>query len=376
MPSQRITPRERAEYRIARALSLLPPRAQVRLSCKPAVRVDGQTLHPEIQLTLSLLDRRGDPSVETLPPEQGRAVTRRQAEVFSGAPVEVGSVRDLTVPGAAGPLAARHYAPDEPGSGKHPLLVFLHGGGFVIGDLETHDVACRTLCRHAGVHVLAVDYRLAPEHPFPAPVEDAVAALQWALEHAGELDADPDRVAVGGDSAGGNLAAVACLELKRLGGPQAAAQLLIYPTVEADRTSGSITQFAEGFYLTGPQMEWFARQYLGTEYDRDDPRISPLRADDLSGLPPAIVVTAGFDPLRDEGEDYAAALREAGVPVVTRRFGGLIHGFINMTSIGRVAHDSLVEMAGSLRALLATLDADSAPRDVARESAVDVGAPG
>jgi acetyl esterase len=374
MPKSTVTPRERAEYRISRALSLLPHRAQVRLSGKPAVRVGDQVLHPEIQLTLSLLERRGDPPMETLSPVMARKLTRRQAEVFSGAPVAVGAVRDLTVPGPAGPLPARLYSPDEPGAGKHPLLVFLAGGGFVIGDLETHDVPCRILCRHAGVHVLAVEYRKAPEDPFPAAVEDATAALRWALEHAGELGADPTRVAIGGDSAGGNLSAVACQELKRAGGPQAAAQLLIYPTVEAGRTSGSIAEFDDGYFLTGPQMQWFAHQYLGDDYDPVDPRISPLRSDDLSGLPPAILVTAGFDPLRDEGEEYAAALRAAGVPVVQRRFGGLIHGFINMTSVGRVAHDSLVEMAGGLRALLATLGVGGSPGDIARDSADAVGA--
>ena len=366
----KVTPRERVEYRIARALSLLPDRAQVRLSGKPAVRHGGQTLNPEIQLTLALLERRGDPTVETLPPATGRALTRRQAQVFAGRAVDVGAVRELTVPGPAGPLPARHYAPAELGAeGPQPLLVFLAGGGFVIGDLETHDVACRILCRHAGVHVLAVEYRKAPEEPFPAAVDDAVAALRWALEHAAGLGADPGRVAVGGDSAGGNLAAVACQQLAIDGGPQAAAQLLIYPTVEAGRTSGSITDYGDGYFLTGEQMNWFARQYLGDDYDADDPRISPLRLADLSGLPPAVVVTAGFDPLRDEGEDYARALRRAGVPVVMRRFDGLIHGFINMTTLGRASHDALVEMAGSLRAVLSTLDTGRTAEAVARESA-------
>lgn len=370
MPTTKVTLRERAEYRIARAMSLLPDRAQVRLSGKPPVRHGGQTLHPEIQLTLALLERRGDPTVEKLPPPQGRALTRRQAQVFAGPMVEVGPVRELTVPGPAGPLPARHYAPAELGAeGPQPLLVFLAGGGFVIGDLETHDVVCRILCKHAGVHVLAVEYRKAPEDPFPAAVDDAVAAVLWAMEHAAELGADPDRVAVGGDSAGGNLAAVACQQIRTDDGPEPAAQLLIYPTVEAGRTTGSIADFADGYFLTGEQMNWFSRQYVGEDFDPDDPRISPLRNPDLGGLPPAVVVTAGFDPLRDEGEDYARALRRAGVPVVMRRFDGLIHGFINMTTLGRASHDALVEMAGSLRAVLSTLDTDRTAEAVARESA-------
>ncbi len=353
MAPVKLTPRERLEYRAARAASHLPARAKLRLSGRPQIRLDGQELDPEMQLTLALLDRRGDPGVETLPPAEGRILTRRQAEVFAGLEIRVGGVRDITVPGPAGPIAARHYAPAEAARGPHPLLVFFHGGGFVIGDLETHDVACRLLCRHAGVHVLALDYRLAPEHPFPAAVEDCVAATRWALERgAAELGADPARVAVGGDSAGGNLAAVSC---QSLAGEQRtpAAQLLFYPTTEAGRTAGSAELFAEGFFLTRPQMDWFAHHYLGAGYDPDDPRISPMRGQ-LTGLPPAIVVTAGFDPLRDEGEDYAHALRAAGVPTLLRRFPGLIHGFVNMTSAAHVARDAVVEVAGALRAVLAT----------------------
>ena len=368
MPAK-LTPRERLEFRAARALSALPPRAQVRLSGKPVVRIGDQTLDPEIQMTLALLERRGDPTVETLPPAEGRRVTRRQAEVFAGPPTPMREVTDLEVPGAVGPMAARHYIPDEPGAGPHPLLLFFHGGGFVIGDLETHDATCRLLARHAGVHVLAVDYRLAPEHPFPAPVEDATSALRWALEHAAELGADPERVAVGGDSAGGNLAAVTSLLLTREGGPRPAAQLLLYPTVEAGRTGGSLDTYAEGFFLTKAQVKWFTAQYIPEGTDPADPRLSPLKAPDLSGLPPALVLTAGFDPLRDEGEEYAHAMRAAGVPVLLRRFPGLIHGFGNMTSVSRTSRDALVEIAGAMRAVLATLGPVRAPAALVEEPA-------
>ncbi len=345
----KLTPRERIEYRAARAISYLPPKWKIRLSGKPQVRLDGLELDPEIQLTLALLEKRGDPELETLPPVQGRAQTRRQAEVFAGIEIEVGSVRDITVPGPAGPLPARHYAPAEAAPGPHPLLVFLHGGGFVIGDLETHDVPCRLICKHAGVHVLAIDYRLAPEHPWPAAVEDSVAAVRWALEGgAQQLGADPARVAVGGDSAGGNLSTIAAQEV-----PGVFAQLLFYPTTDASHTGGSADLFADGFFLTREQMDWFAAQYLGTDFDPFDPRVSPQHGK-LEGMPPAIVVTAGFDPLRDEGETYAHSLREAGVPVLLRRFPGLIHGFANMTGAAHVARDAVVETAGSFRAILAT----------------------
>ncbi|MEA2306618.1 MAG: hypothetical protein QOH43_3898 [Solirubrobacteraceae bacterium] len=353
MPTaQRMTARERAEFRLARALARLPHRAQVRLSGKPPVEIDGQRLHPEIQLALALLEKRGDPPMETLPPAEARARTSRQAAVVAGRVASVGGVRDLQIPGPAGPLPVRHYVPEEPG-GPHGLLVFLHGGGFVVGGIDTHDGVCRLLCRHAGVHVLSVDYRLAPEHPFPAAVDDSVAAWRWVAEHAAELGADPEQLAIGGDSAGGNLAAVVCQLAARDGGPLPAAQLLIYPVTDAADDTPSRGMFADGFYLTKAEMDWFHGNYTSPSDDPTDVRLSPLRAADLAGQPPAVVVTAGFDPLRDEGEAYAHALRDAGVPVVLRRFTGLIHAFINMTAVSPAAHDAVVETAGALRAVLA-----------------------
>ena len=239
-------------------------------------------------------------------------------------------------------------------SEKPPLLVFFHGGGFVIGDLDTHDEPCRMLCRHAGVQVLSVDYRLAPEHPFPSAVRDALAAFRWAVAHASELGADAERVAVGGDSAGGNLSAVTAQLASRDGGPAPALQLLIYPDVdltEARATSGRL--FAEGFYLTENDRRWCTRHYFaGTERDASDPLASPALAQDLSGLAQAIVITAGFDPLRDEGEAYAEALRKAGTRVVLDRAPDLIHGFINMTTVP-AARDAALRLAGMVRAGLA-----------------------
>jgi len=350
-----LTFRQRLEMRIARLLAALPPRLQLRLSRKDPVVVDGQTLEPEIQLQLAVLERQGNPPIETLPPPQAREEMRRRALPAGGPTLPVGDVRDLTVDGATGPLRARHYAPAEPG-GPHPLLVFYHGGGWVIGDLDTHDATCRLLCRHAGVHVLSVDYRLAPEAPFPQPIDDGRAAFAWAAAHAAELGADPARVAVGGDSAGGNMAAVVSQETVREGVAAPVFQLLIYPAVDASKDYRSQELFREGFLLTQAEMDYFYNHYVG-QSDPTDTRLSPLLAEDLSGLPPALIVTAGFDPLRDEGEAYAQALREAGNVVAHRRFAGLIHGFANMVGVSRVSRDAVVEMAGATRALLATVAA-------------------
>jgi acetyl esterase/lipase len=318
------------------------------------VRVDGQTLEPEIQLSLALLERRGTPPMETLSPIEAREAFRRQMAVSNGSLIPVVVVHDLVVDGAAGPLAARHYAPEE-GGGPHPLAVFFHGGGFVLGDLDTHDAPCRFLCHHSGAHVLSVDYRLAPEHPFPAAVEDGRAVLRWAISHAEELGADPSCVAVAGDSAGGNIATVAAWEASRDGGPAPVLQVLIYPATDVTERSRSHKLFDDGFLLNRELMEWFAAQYVA-DADLTDPRLSVLHAEDLGSVAPAFIVTAGFDPLRDEGEAYAEALRAAGVaPVVLRRFPGLIHGFCSALSTSRVSREALVEVAGAMRAFLATV---------------------
>ncbi|HEY6879717.1 MAG TPA: alpha/beta hydrolase, partial [Polyangiales bacterium] len=253
---------------------------------------------------------------------------------------------DLTYPGAAGPLPARHYAPVH-GVGA-PLLLYLHGGGFAIGDIETHDPPCRALCAYGNLHVLSVDYRLSPEHVFPAALEDVRAALRFAREQAASLGADPNRIAIGGDSAGGNLATVATQLAKQAGEPLPALQLLIYPVVDTSRDSDSVNTFAEGLMLTRADIYWFREQYVG-DADRHDPRISPLLARDLSGLPKAIVISAGFDPLRDEGEAYAHALEAAGNQVVLRRFPQLIHGFINFAAVSPASRDALMEIAQLVR---------------------------
>jgi acetyl esterase len=328
----------------------------VRLSGKPPITIDGDTLAPEVQLGLAVLERRREPDLRTLGPGESREARRRLSAVYAGRPVPVGSVEDLELPGEAGPLRARHYSPHELG-GPHPLLVYYHGGGFTYGDLETHDGTCRLLCRHAGAHVLAIDYRLAPEHPFPAAVHDARAALAWACANAAGLGADPGRVGVSGDSAGGNLAAVVAQLAARDGGPTPVLQLLIYPATDFTRRRRSRELFGEGFLLTNDEMNWFETNYLGeARTHAADPRASPLLAEDLSGLAPAFVVTAAFDPLRDEGEEYAQALRAAGTPAAVRRFPGLIHAFVAAAGVSRAARDAVIEIAGVTRGMFASAD--------------------
>jgi acetyl esterase len=337
----------------ALALDTLPPRIQVRLSGKPPITIDGDTLAPEVQLGLAVLGLRREPALETLPPRVARDDRRRLAAVYAGRRMDVGAVEDLELPGGAGPLRARHYAPRELGD-PHPLLVYYHGGGFTYGDLETHDGTCRLLCRHAGAHVLAIDYRLAPEHPFPAAVEDARAALAWACANARGLGADPGRVGVSGDSAGGNLAAVVAQLAARDGGPAPVLQLLIYPATDFTRRRRSRELFGEGFLLSNDEMTWFETNYLGeARTHAADPRASPLLAEDLSGLAPAYVVTAAFDPLRDEGEEYAHALRAAGTPATVRRFPGFIHAFAAAAGVSRAARDAVIEIAGVTRGMFA-----------------------
>jgi acetyl esterase len=335
-------------------MTALPPRTQVKLSRKAPVQLDGLTLEPDVQLLLALMARRRDPPIESFPPPVAREVVRRQSDLYAGREVPVGEVRDLQIDGAVGPIGARHYAPAEAG-GPQPLIVYYHGGGFVICDLETHDAPCRLLCRHAGAHVLSVDYRLAPENPFPASVDDCQAALHWAFEHVEELGADPSRIAVAGDSAGANLATVVCHLARKGESPMPHFQLLIYPVTDFVNALPSRDMFAEGFFLTKSEMDWFHEHYCTVAgADPADPRMSPGLVEDLSGLPPAYVITAGFDPLRDEGEGYADRLRDAGNKVVLRRFPGLIHGFINMTAASRSSRDATIEVAGAARGMLGT----------------------
>ena len=330
----------------------LSPRTQQLLSGGSPVTLDGQTLAPEMQLFLKMLELNAtDPTAAT--PGQARAFADGTAAMVAGLPDEVAWTRDFEVAGADGPLRARMYVPHERAEDQAgPLLVFFHGGGFVIGGFITHDAPCRTLAVHGGVRVVSVEYRLAPEHPFPAAPADCLAAFNDIVARADELGADPERIAVGGDSAGGALSAITSIQARDAGGPQPAFQLLIYPVTDMASKSRSYHLFKDGFFLTEEQMDWYGSHYLPPGIDHADPLVSPLLAPSLEGLPPAHVVTAGFDPLRDEGEAYADRLREAGVPVTLRRQPGLIHGFINMMGTGRAARAATVEMGGVLRQAL------------------------
>jgi acetyl esterase len=346
------SPRDRLESFLVSGLQKLPARAQLLLAGGRPVRIDGQQLDPAIQLTLRLMRLSGRPEFEDLPVPEARAEIRHEAAVYSGAPLPVAEVRKLEVPGANGPLAARLYVAEDHGL-PAPLLVYLHGGGWVVGDLDTHDQPCRFLAGAAGVRVLAVDYRLAPEHPFPAGLEDCLAVTRFALEHADQLGADPARVAVGGDSAGGNLAAAVARLLALEGGPTPAFQLLIYPVTDLSHKRESYRLFREGFFLTERQMDWYRDHYLDDPELVSDPRVSPILASHLGSLPPAHVVTAGFDVLRDEGEDYAALMRDAGVPVTITREPGMIHGFTHGAATGRGPQAAMLRVAAALRTGLA-----------------------
>lgn len=286
------------------------------------------------------------------PAELGAAGLRAALAATPMPPVEkepVHAVRDLAVPGPGGTINVRLYHPSA--AQDLPLVVFFHGGGFVICDLETHDPLCRSLARASGCAVASVEYRLAPETRFPGPLEDCYAATRWLADHARDIGVDAARLAVCGDSAGGNLAAAVALLARDRGGPNLRHQALIYPVTDLGCDSASSRELAVGYMLTRDMMRWFAECYLGDPSRAADPLASPLKATDLAGLPPATVITAEFDPLRDEGEAYAARLRAAGVPVVARRYLGMLHGFLSMPYVTPVAYHAIADVGRDLRAI-------------------------
>lgn len=342
------------EHWVLRAACHLPPRVQRRLFGAPPA-LEGQTLAADIQALIAIAARaRGESLAEGTDPVAARVQRREEAAIVAERPtIAMARVEQLEIPGPGGPMPARLYVPEAAGDGPLPLVVYFHGGGWVIGDLETHDSPCRFLAAHSGAAVLAVDYRLAPEHPFPAAAEDAFAAYAWARANAGRLGADPARIAVAGDSAGGNLAAVACLAARDEGVPGPAMQLLIYPVTDTGRELPSRQLFREGFLLTRRDMAYYEDRYLPPGTDRSDPRVAVLQAADLGGLPPAYVAVAGFDPLRDEGLAYAERLRSAGVPVALRLHPGLVHTFVNLTAISPTSRQAMLEACGALRMGLA-----------------------
>jgi acetyl esterase len=331
-----------------RALPHVPHAVKRVLLGGRSVTIDGNTLDTTLQLMLAGQRLIG---IDGLVKADDVVASRAQMEALAAGfkqNIPVGAVTDISIPGPAGDIPARHYRPAD---GHGPLLVFFHGGGQVIGSIDTHDDLCRAMCTRGRMHVVSVDYRLAPEHPAPAGTDDAYAAFRWACQHAAELGADPHRVAVGGDSAGGNQAALVA-HRARADGPLPSLQLLLYPVTNYSDETRSQTLFANRYFLTRDDLPWFRDKYLSGGIDAADPRVSPLLADDLSGLPPALVVTAGFDPLRDEGRQYAEAMRAAGVPVDHREFGSLIHGFANFFPLGGDSVTAMAEVISALRAHL------------------------
>ncbi len=306
-------------------------------------------LDPEMARVLEGLAAAGTADLASQTPEEARAMFRQMSGLLP--PEPLAEVRDLALEGPAGPIPARLYIPD-PDEVPAPCLVYFHGGGWVIGGLDTHDGTCRRLAREAGIRVVSVDYRLAPEHRYPAAADDCSAALEQVAARAAELGVDPERLAVGGDSAGGNLAAVTARRARDRGGPPLRFQLLVYPVTDCDTDRPSYRENARGYLLEAPHMAWFWGHYVPEPERRLEPDASPLRAPDLAGLPPALVQTAEFDPLRDEGEAYAARLREAGVPVTATRYEGLIHGFAAFAPVVARAREAQEEAVRALREAL------------------------
>jgi acetyl esterase len=306
-------------------------------------------LAPEIRALLEGMAAQGGPAMETLPVAEARKGSADIAQL-AGETEEVGRVENREIPGRAGRIGVRIYAPK--GAGPFPGVAFFHGGGWVIGDLDTHDNICRAISRRAGAVVVSVDYRLAPEHAFPAALEDCLDATRWVAENAAALAIDARRLVVAGDSAGANMATVVATHARDAGEPHVALQVLVYPVTNLSGfDTESHREFAEDHFLTRSLMQWFANLYIPRQADRAKPEISPAFAANLRGLPPALVITAECDPLRDEGETYAQRLREHDVAVTLTRYDGMIHPFLNFMGITPSAHKALDEMAAAIRGL-------------------------
>jgi acetyl esterase len=307
-------------------------------------------LLPEIRSLLDQQATSGRPPLHHQSVEQARAFHVADAAALNGPPAPVAAVADRRVPGPAGELPVRVYTPE--GSPPFPIVVFFHGGGWVVGTLDTYDPLCRALAAATPAVVVSVDYRLAPEHRWPAAVEDAYAATEWASRNAAALGGAQHRLAVAGDSAGGNLAAVVALGARDRGGPAIAFQLLVYPVLDVAGGTASWQEYADGYHLTADGMRWYWDHYLGGA-DGAAPDASPLRAAFVGGLPPALVIGAEYDILRDEGEAYAARLAEAGVDATASRHAGVVHGFVRWRAVTGAAEDALQEAAAALRSALA-----------------------
>jgi acetyl esterase len=310
-------------------------------------------LHPQARALLDLIEQRGLAPTHTLGATEARALYRERRHFTQPQPPEIGQVWDLKASGPNGPIPLRLYRPrDSKPAEVLPVLVYYHGGGWVMGDLDTHDTLCRELANLAGCALVAVDYRLAPEHRFPAAVTDCIAAARWVYDHAGELNLDGSRLAVGGDSAGGNLAAVVAIDARDAGGPPIALQLLIYPATDMHCSAPSHTENGQGYLLTRDTIDYFVGHYIADRAQYGDWRASPQLRADLSNLPPALVLTAGFDPLRDEGAAYAKRLTDCGNRASHVLFPRQIHGFVTMGKVIEEAGTAIALCAGELRRAL------------------------
>lgn len=310
-------------------------------------------LDPAAEMLLAQMAAADMPPLNEMSPEDARQAAQGFLEL-AGPGEEVGDVTDRSIPGPGGDISLRLYTPADPPEGPLPCVVYYHGGGWVIGDLDTLDTTLRALANEAKVKIASVGYRLSPEHKFPAPLDDCYAALVWVAEHGSEVGVDPGRLAVAGDSAGANLATAVAMRARDESGPALRQQVLVYPVTNHSFDTPSYQENGEGYLLTKDMMVWFWDHYLGDDADGQDPLASPLLAEDLSGLPPALVITAEYDPLRDEGEAYAARLADAGVPVDHSRYEGQIHAFWQMPAVFPTAHRAIAEVAGALRTAFAT----------------------
>ena len=330
----------------------------LRLSGKPQQVVGDRKLLPAFQLLCSLVEK-GSAPLETMTPVEARKVQGNME--LDPAPKSCRTI-DHRVAVDGGEITVREYQPENL-NGPAPALIYCHGGGWVLFDLESHNGLCAKLALQARCRVFSVDYRLAPEYPYPVPLEDAEAAFDWVHENADRLQVRSDRIAAGGDSAGGNLTAALCISRMAAGKSLPSAQLLIYPVTDMAFQTKSFEECAEGFVLTRGAMEWFRGHYAPDQSMWNDPKLSPLRAEDLGGHPPAIVITAGFDPLRDEGDAYAEKLASAGVPVLRQTYPELIHGFANMGFVPAAG-----QAVGEIAQLLATQLSDSPSSNLAARS--------
>ena len=339
----------RIEAAIARRLLHLPPPFIAWLLGKRRRVINGIALDPNVQLSLDLFKLTGRPTLDKLSPDVARVEFAKLVPIADLRPRDLHQVQTRMIPGPGGEMAIRIYRAKP---GTLPVLMYVHGGGFVVGNLDTHDPPLRELAHQSGCAVIAVDYRLAPEHPFPAALDDALAALRWVQDNAAALGLDAQKIAMGGDSAGGNLTAAACHVLQKTGGQLPVAQLLIYPAVDMHNLAPSRHTYAQGFFLERELIAMFVRAYVPAPEMTVDPRISPLLAEDFSGQPPALLLTAGFDPLQDEGIAYGRKLVAAGSTVEFVHFPAQIHGVFGMAGAVEDGRRAITACAHFLRSTL------------------------